>query len=240
MHRFAALSCLFFNLLLTNNSFAQTFQSSNTTTQLIELYSSQGCSSCPAAERWVSKQLKHPGLWHEFIPIVFHVDYWNSLGWVDPFSQKQYSQRQRNYYSQGCISSVYTPGILVNGQEWRGWYRSKPLPESVFEPGTLTAVLKNNKLHVSFQHIAPLVLNVVLLGFNILTDVKHGENAGHTFYENFIVLKMKSYYSTDSQWNIEIDTTSDIDSKRYALAVWVNTADNIQPLQATGGWILSQ
>src|SRR5437867_10582189 len=73
------------------------FQSQQNRTALLELYTSEGCSSCPPAEAWLSKLKDAPGLWRDFVPIAFHVDYWDSLGWKDPFAIKAYSERQRDY-----------------------------------------------------------------------------------------------------------------------------------------------
>lgn len=216
---------------------AQSFKSNATNTQLLELYSSQGCSSCPPAERWISKQLTNPGLWNDFIPLVFHVDYWDYLGWKDPFSQQQYSRRQRTYHYQGGISSVYTPGMVVNGKEWRGWYRGKALPETLVNPGILSAELNANKLRVNYKHKIPLNLNVALLGFAINTDVKRGENSGKLFSENFIVLNKKSKFSNNGSWDMDLTTSSKYNSHRYALAIWINSPENLQPIQATGGWL---
>jgi len=112
------LFMILISILILFSSFsvsAESFQSTTDHTSLIELYSSQGCSSCPPAERWVSNLLNHEKLWIDFVPIVFHVDYWNQLGWHDPFSKPAYSERQLNYYQQRSISSVYTPGVILNG-----------------------------------------------------------------------------------------------------------------------------
>lgn len=224
-------------LIFSNHLSAQTFQSENTQTQLLELYSSQGCSSCPPAERWVSKQLTHPQLWKQFIPIVFHVDYWDYLGWKDPFSSHIHSQRQRRHHHQGNINSVYTPGMLINGEEWRGWYRGRKIPVSQNIPGVLTAELIGDDLIVKFPSNSPLILNVTLLGFNIQTNVLKGENKGKQFSENFVVLSKQSAHSNNGQWKIKKPVDNRFLAKRYALALWVSKADSLQPLQSTGGWI---
>ncbi len=67
-----------------------TFQSSETQTSLLELYTSEGCSSCPPAETWLSRLKESPGLWKDFVPVAFHVDYWDYLGWRDPWSSKTF------------------------------------------------------------------------------------------------------------------------------------------------------
>jgi hypothetical protein len=74
-----------------------TFESGETPTILLELFSSEGCSSCPPAEQWVSGLKNTPGLWRDIVPVVFHVDYWDGLGWPDRFASQQFTLRQRQY-----------------------------------------------------------------------------------------------------------------------------------------------
>jgi hypothetical protein len=85
-----------------------TFQSSETQTSLLELYTSEGCSSCPPAESWLSRLKESPGLWKDFVPVAFHVDYWNYLGWRDPWSTKAFTDRQHAYARTWRSDSVYT------------------------------------------------------------------------------------------------------------------------------------
>ena len=81
-------------------------------TILIELFTSQGCSSCPAADK-VLKEIK--GSYSNVIPLSFHVDYWDRLGWKDTFSKAQFSDRQRNYAQQFKNRTIYTPQMIING-----------------------------------------------------------------------------------------------------------------------------
>ena len=67
------------------------FESGPTRAHLIELFTSEGCSSCPPAESWLSKLKNEPGLWKNFVPLAFHVDYWDHLGWKDPFASKEWT-----------------------------------------------------------------------------------------------------------------------------------------------------
>lgn len=62
---------------------------------LVELYTSQGCSSCPPPDRWLSALNEKPGLWQKVVPVGFHVTYWNYLGWRDPYSRAEHDRRQR-------------------------------------------------------------------------------------------------------------------------------------------------
>jgi hypothetical protein len=74
-----------------------TFQSGESATTLIELFTSEGCSSCPPADKWLSKFRSNPDLWSRVVPVAFHVDYWNNLGWMDRFSRPEFTERQRGY-----------------------------------------------------------------------------------------------------------------------------------------------
>src|SRR3954451_5035298 len=76
-----------------------TFVSGSEQTALIELYTSEGCSSCPPAEAWLTQWKDDAGLWKRFVPIAFHVDYWDRLGWRDRFASKQWTERQTRYAS---------------------------------------------------------------------------------------------------------------------------------------------
>ena len=87
---------------------------------LLELYTSEGCSSCPPADRWLSKLMEagfSPGT---VIPVAFHVDYWNDLGWPDRFSQAGFSARQRAASARDSATYVYTPQFLADGHDFRG------------------------------------------------------------------------------------------------------------------------
>src|SRR5712691_12958707 len=103
------------NLNAQNTSL--TFQSAREQTALIELYTSEGCSSCPSAETWLSRLKESPGLWKDFVPLAFHVDYWDYLGWRDPFAAKEWTARQYEYSANWKSESVYTPGFVVDGRE---------------------------------------------------------------------------------------------------------------------------
>jgi len=228
------------SILILFSSFsvsAESFQSTTDRTSLIELYSSQGCSSCPPAERWISTLLNHEKLWIDFVPIVFHVDYWNQLGWHDPFSKPAYSQRQRNYYQQRSINSVYTPEIVLNGDEWRTWFLHRNIPTKPKKSQVLSATLYEGKLVVQYESDQQLILNTAILGFDIKTDIKAGENDGRSFTENFVVLSHHTSASKSGKWQQILKKPVHTQAKRYALAIWLNTPDNLTPLQVVGGWI---
>src|SRR5580693_7997010 len=106
----ACLAGLLFNMANAETN-SLSFQSSNKQTSLLELYTSEGCSSCPPAETWLSRLKASPGLWGDFVPVAFHVDYWDYLGWRDPWAKSEFSNRQRAYAARWHSQSVYTPGF---------------------------------------------------------------------------------------------------------------------------------
>lgn len=200
---------------------------------LIELYTSQGCSSCPPAERWLNRFAEDEKLWSEYIPMAFHVDYWDYLGWKDPYASSTYSERQRNYGRQGYLSSVYTPGILVNGEEWRGRTQIKPLQLST---KALTVSIDENTATINYGEQKVLQAHVALLGFDIQTKVTRGENSDKNLKSNFVVLSKHSDISNNGEWKIKLPE-SDKRAGRYGIAVWINRLGNQKPLQAVGGWL---
>ena len=85
-------------------------------TPVIELYTSEGCSSCPPADRWLSQWGSQP----EVIALAFHVDYWDRLGWPDRFASAEATARQHALAQAAGRVQVYTPQVIVDGADWRG------------------------------------------------------------------------------------------------------------------------
>src|ERR1043166_3986063 len=123
------------------------FQSGASQTALLELYTSEGCSSCPPAETWLSRLKESPGLWKDFVPVAFHVDYWDYLGWRDPWASKSFSDRQRAYAKQWRSDSIYTPGFVLDGKEWRDWSGRKDGPKSASVNAGILTVTSSDKGH---------------------------------------------------------------------------------------------
>jgi len=97
--------------------------SARTHTPVVELYTSEGCSSCPPADRWLST-LKGR---EDVVALAFHVDYWDYIGWKDRFAEPRNSQRQRDWARQTGAGTIYTPQVLVDGQDARAWRGGDPL-----------------------------------------------------------------------------------------------------------------
>ncbi|MFC3153186.1 DUF1223 domain-containing protein [Litoribrevibacter euphylliae] len=190
----------FFLSLLLLSLFAQgqTLTSSNHQTVMLELYTSQGCSSCPPAEKWISGFTEDDKLWDKLIPINFRVDYWDYLGWKDHYSNPLFSARQRRYQSLGHSRTVATPGFIVNGKGWNGWfYRRGITAESLSNAGILSIefpdnLKKSDRITITFTNNSgtsdALMANLVVMGFGLEDYIKRGENRGKTFVQDFVVL----------------------------------------------------
>ena len=216
----------------------QVFNSGEAQVTLLELYTSQGCNSCPPAERWLNAYVDSEALWEKTVPVVFHVDYWDYLGWKDTLADSAHAERQRNYARQGRARTVYTPGMFVNGREWRGWTFRLPPRVSDRRPGNLAVTITDRQLAAVFRHSAdPLELHVALLGFGIETSIERGENRNRTLRQEFVVLSHAVHGAPGGRWRVPLPEVNDRHTGRRALAVWVSEPGNPVPLQATGGWL---
>src|SRR5271170_7063664 len=226
------------------------FQSSERQVALVELYTSEGCSSCALAESWLSGLKEKPGLWSEFVPVAFHVDYWNNLGWRDKWSSKEYSDRQRDYAGAWASENIYTPEFVLNGKEWHNWFELRGAP---VVSGTKTGVLKvtsedTNHWEVSFipteAGTTAFEINAALLVSGLDSDVKDGENAGRHLQHDFAVLKLIKQPLTAKgggfQGNFTIGASPNPSKERLALAVWATRSGSVEPVQSIGGWLMPQ
>jgi len=221
------------------------FESGPNRVELIELYTSEGCSSCPPADRWLSRLKKHPGLWSEFAPIAFHVDYWDYIGWQDRFADPEFSERQRTYAREGSAPFVYTPGVFRSGDDWREWRSESLQPGPGVESGVLTVEVESDVVHVRFaasdSGSNPYVAHIAVLGMGLSTDVQAGENRGKKLQHDFVALDVRS---TALEWRDGVyDSTFVFEDRAFpgdgdtALVAWVSGSDSQVPLQAAGGYL---
>lgn len=171
---------------------------------VVELFTSEGCSSCPPADRLLAEIVAHAPSGLEIIGLSEHVDYWDGLGWRDPFSSRAFTDRQNRYAAHFGPDRVYTPQMIVDGaDEFVGSDR-----------GALTAALTKARAqmkgHVTLAWDAPEHLRVTVAGAGagaevmlaltedgISTDVKRGENAGRTLPHVRVVRSLKKIGQTD-------------------------------------------
>jgi len=231
-----------------------TFESPTEAAALIELYTSEGCSSCPPAERWFSKLADDKRLWSELFPVAFHVDYWDYLGWRDPFASPSFSLRQRKYERYGHTQNVATPGFVVDGKGWNGWFRGRSLPkiDSVKNSGLSYAKLKaefnGQDVHVNYSPLeesealkASPKVHVAILAFDIIIPVKGGENRGRDLKHDFVVVGYQDSHllQTNGDWqvNLKRPDTYQYDDYRQAAVIWISEGDDPRPIQVAGGWL---
>ncbi len=222
----------------------QTFQSGPASTVLIELYTSEGCSSCPPAERWLSELKTSPTLWTQVVPVAFHVDYWDDLGWPDAYAKNTYTKRQSAYAATWGTRSVYTPGFVYQGREWR----PDTLIPKATSPGLLILHLNpDGSGTVSYKPTSPpaaktVEASVAVLGCDVLVKVRAGENTGRTLAHDFIVLHVDTLRLTLTDGGTCTGSFPPPPSNlpkagRHALATWISLPGDQSPVQATGGWI---
>lgn len=214
------------------------FKSSENKTILVELYSSEGCSSCPSAEKWLNHFENNPDLFTKVIPLAFHVSYWNHIGWKDTFSQSSFDDRQRHYRDTGNVSSVYTPQFVIDSQEWRGWFEGKSMPTTTTQKsGILKVSINNNTATIDYSKTnKTYIVHSALLGFGLTSNIQSGENGGKILQHDFIVLKHKSE-SFKNGHAISNKLNSTVPTKRLAYVVWLSETNSETIIQATGGWL---
>ncbi len=220
------------------------FTSSETAATVIELFTSEGCSSCPSADAWMSRLKTNPELWKNIVPVAFHVDYWDGLGWPDRFATAEFTQRQRRYASRWPTGAVYTPMFVVNGKEWRGWFNGEgSLAARSEKPGSLRVTLKGEtEIAATFTGAKQrsLKLAVAFLGGDLESDVKRGENRGRKLHHDFVVLRLAKIdmVASGDSWNGSVSLPRQgIAEKPKALAAWVTSGEIDPPIQATGAWL---
>ncbi len=215
-------------------------QSSATQVQRVSLYTSQGCSSCPPADAWLSKFRTHEGLWAQWVPVAYHVTYWNYLGWADPFARSENDKRQRAQ-ARLVNAGVYTPGVFRNGQEWRGWRRGDISLSDTNSPlvGVLQASATNGIAQIKFDSsVATLqqpYVEIALLSIGEQTAVAAGENRGRQLHHDFVsVADARSPLAHNGQtWTTQLSLPA---ARAQAVAISVFNGDG-HFVQTTGTWI---
>ncbi len=189
---------------------AYSFHSKNNTVMLqeksaaagfavVELFTSEGCSSCPPADEAIAKLLDQH-MANVYI-LSFHVDYWNKLGWKDPFSQALFSERQREYAQALSLQRIYTPQVVVNGRTEFVGSDTKKLQAAV-ETGLrgeanpaldITVKRAGNTLDVTYNTTEKNgLINLALVEPEATTVVKRGENGGRTLHHVNIVRSFRT------------------------------------------------
>src|SRR6185295_2333773 len=178
--------------------------SPRTTTALVELYTSEGCDSCPPADRWLSSLGAKGFAPDRVVPIALHVDYWDYIGWKDPYARQAHSARQRKMAKLARAAMVYTPQVLLQGRDFRQW-GSPAFEQAVAEINARPAKARISLL-LDMRHRDRFTVEVtaelldrlqqadaaLFLGAyenKLVSEVKAGENRGRTLPHDYVVLQ---------------------------------------------------
>jgi len=221
---------------------------------VIELYTSEGCNSCPLADRWVSSLPLRGFNADRVVPLAFHVGYWDYLGWRDRFAQASFSVRQRAQADRGSARFVYTPQLLLNGADFR-----QPFLDSVFSErlakvnsrvaaADLRLVQRADSAGVSIELESRVIepsahkfseTYVALLENNLSSEVRAGENSGKVLLHDFVVREMIGPLRADSSgrlhWSGTVALQSHWKHPDLGIAAFVQDmrdGDVLQALQA--------
>lgn len=213
---------------------------------LVELFTSEGCSSCPPADRWFSALENRADL----VPLAFHVDYWDRLGWVDRFASPRFTQRQYDKAAHTGVGYVYTPQVLVNGEDFRGWSayahgRGLRKAEAAAVRMRLRAEGSRSagfQLHLradpnpSGKAMAPgSVAWLAVVEDGLRTQVGAGENRGELLKHDHVVRQWLGPFPLDRQGSLDISRrvfVSDAASGPISFAALVEAKAGGEVLQA--------
>ncbi|MDQ2719116.1 MAG: DUF1223 domain-containing protein [Bacteroidota bacterium] len=204
---------------------------------VLELFTSQGCSSCPPADRLMREYQSKENV----IVLSFHVDYWNRLGWKDPYSSKEYSQRQYKYAS-ALNAQVYTPQLVINGQiEMIGSDADKIsaiIKKAITQQTDASLLIKtvnpeNGQLNVNFVASGNTLnsfLNIAIVEKKTTTQIKAGENDGITLNNYNVVRNFETNKQVNNGENIatiNIPAQSDLKKMSVILFLQQNNSNKI-------------
>lgn len=212
------------------------------TVALVELYTSEGCSSCPRADRWLSR-LRGAGFGGgAVVPLSLHVDYWDYIGWKDPFAKAAFTARQRELAAVAGSGFVYTPQVMLGGRDYRGWSSSGRFAQDVravnerparaqialaFQAGTVTA----RAAVTDAQQSADAALFVAVFENGLSNAVTAGENHGVTLTHDFVVREWLGPFALDGANPVQISRPIAL-TKPSGVAAFVQNRRTGEVLQA--------
>jgi hypothetical protein len=175
------------------------------TAALVELYTSEGCDSCPPADRWLRTLGERGFAPQRVVPLALHVDYWDYIGWKDPYAQKRFSERQRRLAQVLRARVVYTPQVMLQGKDFRGWHAAGAFDEAVARinarpPAAHIALrLEGGRADALLTEVRAEVLDAAQWGDaalylasyenKLVSSVAAGENRGRTLSHDYVVFE---------------------------------------------------
>jgi hypothetical protein len=226
-----------------------TARSSPHTVALLELYTSEGCNSCPTADSWVSSLPAQGFRPEQVIPLAFHVDYWDYLGWPDRFAKAVFTQRQRAMAALHYTRTIYTPQVLLQGKDFRTWHslgreveRINQTPARADITLQITAA-QQGEIAVQIAAVIPAptdrqqaFLYVALYESQLQSAVNAGENQGRTLHHDFVVRHWLGPVPLDGQGSVthtsRLSIASDWKPADLGLVVFMQQQHTGEVLQA--------
>jgi hypothetical protein len=174
------------------------------TAALVELYTSEGCSSCPPADRWLSSLGAGDLVPGRVVPLALHVDYWDYIGWKDPYAKREFSLRQRKLSQLQRMALVYTPQVVLQGRDFRRW------GTPAFDAAVAKIIAQPAKARISLSvqqgtgralrveagaelldpaQKADAALYLAAYENRLSSSVTAGENRGRTLAHDYVVLE---------------------------------------------------
>jgi len=224
-------------------------KSGSTRVALLELYTSEGCSSCPPADEWLSKLSKQGVGPDQLLPLSLHVDYWDYIGWQDPFAGPEYTQRQREIGQRNRLRSIYTPQMVFNGRDFRSWRRQNisPLLKEVnawpaaanLSLGWNDASGESLNLDLNAELLADAgagsVLFLAVYENDLVSNVNAGENSGRALHHDYVVREMLAIPFLDKRQfskQLKLAIKPEWKPRNLGIAVFVQNRTNGEVLQA--------
>jgi len=201
---------------------------------VVELFTSEGCSSCPPADEFLSELVQKTDSVSRIYALSFHVDYWDKLGWVDPFSSPYFTDRQRVYASVKKSKNIYTPQMFVNGREgFIGSNRQKAVKniKAVLEKPSQVAINLTARVapgkgiiqvdYKTFYGKKEYLLFIALVQHGVVSKVTAGENAGKTLHHENVVVGFKTIRLADGDsGTVEFHFPLEIDLKNFSVIAY--------------------
>ncbi len=179
--------------------------SADTTVALVELYTSEGCDSCPPADRWLSSLGGRGLVPGRVVPLSLHVDYWDYIGWKDPFAKPEYAGRQRKLTQLQRLAFVYTPQVMLQGQDFRAWRNQATFDTALARINAQPARARIALTLASASaagltvdaraelldraHLKDAALYLAAYENRLASPVTAGENRGRTLEHDYVVLE---------------------------------------------------
>ncbi len=216
---------------------------------LLELYTSEGCNSCPPVDRWVSSLPQPQFVPQRLVVLAFHVDYWNYLGWHDRFSQRHFTERQQARVRANGLRTAYTPQLVLNGRDFRDTAGiEKQVARINAQAPDVNLTLRADKMGLALKTSVsvnpvvpstrePMELYVALYENNLESEVQAGENRGKRLQHDYVVRVLIGPVPVApdkpilKEWRIPL--AADWKTADMGLAAFVQSARSGEVLQVT-------